>query len=123
MKARNKTEAKRIQKNTGVRWSELLCLPYFDIVKMVTVDLMHTIFLGMIRHETELILQDPLFCGESREIFCDRMKSLCVPYDIGRLPNSLTEKLEFSSLTADQWKTFALIYAKPCLWNLLPPQS
>ena len=63
----------------------------------------------MIRHETELILQYPLFCGESREVFCDRMKSLRVSYDIGRLPNSLTEKLEFSSLTADQWKT--LIYS------------
>ena len=106
-KARNKTEAKRIQKNTAFRWSELLCLPYFDIVKMVTVDPMHTILLGMIRRETELILQDPLFCGESREVFCDRMKSLRVPYDIGRLPNSLTEKLEFSSLTADQRKNFA----------------
>ena len=44
LKARNKTEVKRIQKNTDVRWSELLCLPYFDIVKMVTVDPMHTIF-------------------------------------------------------------------------------
>ena len=71
---------------------------------MVTVDPMHTIFFGMIRRETELILQDPLFCGESREVFCDRMKSLRIPYDIGRLPNSLTEKLEFSSLTATSGK-------------------
>ena len=46
-----------------------------------------------------------------------------MPYDIGRLPSSLAEKLESSSLTADQWKNFALIYAKPCLWDLLPPES
>ena len=46
-----------------------------------------------------------------------------VTYDVGRLPSSLAEKLDFSSLTADQWKKFALIYAKPCLWDLLPPES
>ena len=44
-------------------------------------------------------------------------------YDVGRLPNSLGEKLEFSKLTADPWKNFALIYAKLCLWELLPPES
>ena len=26
-------------------------------------------------------------------------------------------------MTADQWKKFVLIYAKPCLWELLPPES
>ena len=77
----------------------------------------------MVRHETELILQDPLFCKESQKVFSSRLKHLRVPYDAGRLPSSLGEKLEFSNLTADQWKNFALIYAKPCLWDLLPPDS
>ena len=121
--ARNKTEAKEIQKKNGVRWSELLRLTYFDIVTMTMVDPMHTVFLGMIRRETELILQDPLFCNESQRVFCNRVKNFRVPYDVGRLPNSLGEKLEFSKLTADQWKNFALIYAIPCLWELLPPES
>ena len=40
-----------------------------------------------------------------------------------QIANSLGEKFEFSKLTADQWKNFALIYAKPCLWELLPPES
>ena len=56
-------------------------------------------------------------------MFSSRLKCLRVPYDVGRLPSSLGEKLEFSNLTADQWKNFALIYAKPCLWDLLPPES
>lgn len=121
--ARNKTEAREIQKKNGIRWSELLRLTYFDIVSMTMVDPMHTVFLGMIRHETELIFQDPLFCKESQRVFSSRMKNLRVPYDVGRLPNSLGEKLEFSTLTADQWKNFALIYAIPCFWELLPPES
>ena len=115
LKVKNKTEANKIQKKNGVRWSELLRLPYFDIVTMTVVDPMHSLFLGMIRHETQLIFQNALFCEEAQSGFASRVKSLRVPYDIGRLPSSLAEKLEFSSLTADQWKNFALIYAKPCL--------
>ena len=56
-------------------------------------------------------------------MFCNRVKNFRVPYDVGGLPNSLGEKLEFSKLTADQWKNFALIYAIPYLWELLPPES
>ena len=87
--ATNATEAKKIQKKNGVRWSQLLKLTYFDIVTMTMVDPMHTVFLGMIRHETDLIFQDPLFCKESQRVFSSRLKRLRVPYDVGRLPSSL----------------------------------
>ena len=44
---------------------------------------MHTLFLGMIRHETQLIFQDPLFCGEAQGVFGSRIKNLRVPYVTG----------------------------------------
>src|SRR5437868_11593137 len=37
----------RFVKQTGVRWSELLHLPYFNPVRFVTVDPMHCLFLGI----------------------------------------------------------------------------
>lgn len=42
--------------NTGVRWSELLHLPYFDITHCVTVDPMHNLFLGLIKEHFNGIL-------------------------------------------------------------------
>ena len=51
--ATTKAEAGRIQKQYGLRRSELLRLPYFDITRMVTVDPMHTFLLGMVRSESE----------------------------------------------------------------------
>ena len=39
-------EVKAIEKENGVRYSELFCLPYFDPVKMHVVDPMHNLFLG-----------------------------------------------------------------------------
>lgn len=41
---------------TGVRWSELIRLPYFDITRCVVVDSMHNLFLGLIREHFTGIL-------------------------------------------------------------------
>src|SRR5947199_10032704 len=38
---------KRFVTNTGVRWSELLRLNYFDPIHFIIVDLMHCLFLGI----------------------------------------------------------------------------
>jgi len=45
LNARNKTETKEIQKKKCSEFIEI------DIVTMTMVDPMHTVFLGMIRHE------------------------------------------------------------------------
>ena len=50
-------EAKTAQFNkTGVRWTELLRLPYFDISRCVVVDPMHNLFLGLIKEHFTGIL-------------------------------------------------------------------
>ncbi|KAF8505256.1 hypothetical protein BU17DRAFT_9468, partial [Hysterangium stoloniferum] len=41
---------------TGVRWSELLHLPYFDIARCIVVDSMHNLFLGLIKEHFSGIL-------------------------------------------------------------------
>lgn len=40
----------------GIRWSSLLRLPYFDIVRFVVVDGMHNLFLGIIKDHFRQIL-------------------------------------------------------------------
>ena len=39
-----------------MRWSELLCLPYFDISRCVVVDSMHNLFLGLLKEHFNGIL-------------------------------------------------------------------
>ena len=48
-----------------------------------------------------------------------RAKTITLPANIGRLPNKIATGEGFSGFTADQWKTFILIYAIPLMWNLL----
>ena len=40
-------ERTRFVKKNGVRWSELLRLPYFDPIRFVVIDPMHCLFLGI----------------------------------------------------------------------------
>ena len=121
VKANNKTRATEIAKKNGVRYTELARLTYFDLIRMVSVDPMHTFLLGMVRRETELILE--ALTPTNKHEFIRRVKGLRVPYDIGRLPTNMFDSDGVSGVTAAQWKTFAIVYARPCLHSLLPTNS
>lgn len=41
--------------NSGIRWSELLRLPYFDPSRFVVVDAMHNLFLGLIQEHFDIL--------------------------------------------------------------------
>jgi len=42
-----------------------------------------------------------------------------IPSDLGRIPNKIATDEGFSGFTADQWKSFILIFATPLTWNIL----
>lgn len=56
MSASDSKERDRILGETGVRWSELLRLPYFDPSRFIVVDAMHNLFLGLIQEHFQGIL-------------------------------------------------------------------
>ena len=120
--AQTKKAAAQIAQKNGVRYSELMRLPYFDIVKMCATDPMHTILLGMVKKETELNLR--LLGASQKKEFIRRVKSVRVPYDLGRLPNNIfDEGEEPNGITADQWKLYIITYARPCMYKLLPDSA
>ena len=51
--AKTATERSHIEQSHGVRYSELLRLPYFDVIRHHTVDPMHNLFLGIAKHTTK----------------------------------------------------------------------
>jgi hypothetical protein len=55
--APTRAEAEHIFKKTGVQWSELLRLPYWDPTRFVAVDPMHNLFLSMIQYHICQVLQ------------------------------------------------------------------
>jgi hypothetical protein len=119
-KSCNSEEARRKHvSETLVRWSEMHRLPYFDAVQFLIVDPMHCLFLGIAKWiVTRLWIND----GKGKlslkdiETMQSRVNTIKIPSDIGRIPSKIEG---FSGFTADQWKTFILIYATTITWDLL----
>ena len=47
------------------------------------------------------------------------MDNIKLPPDIGRISSKITIRKGFSKLTANQWKTFIMLYAITVLWDML----
>ena len=111
---------KRFVKQTGVRWSELLRLPYFDPIQFLTVDPMHCLFLGIAKWIVKRIWVDEnVLIPDALKSIQRKMNQVQVPSDLGRIPRKIDCGEGFSNFTADQWRTFFTIYATTSLWKYL----
>lgn len=110
----------RFVKQTGVRWSELLRLPYFDPIRFLTVDPMHCLFLGIAKWIVKRIWVDEgVLTPDNLKNIQRKMNQIQVPADLGRIPRKIDCGEGFSNFTADQWRTFFTIYATTSLWEYL----
>jgi hypothetical protein len=112
-------ERKRHVSDTHVRWSEMLRLPYFDPIRYLVVDPMHCLFLGIARWIVKKLWVDIKFSKSELNLIGKRAKSIKIPADLGRVPDSIATGEGFSAFTADQWRSFIMIYATPILWDIL----
>lgn len=55
--ARTRKDATNLLKANGVRWSELLRLPYWDPTRFVVIDVMHNLFLNVVEFHIREVLQ------------------------------------------------------------------
>jgi hypothetical protein len=115
---------KRFIKETGVRWSELLRLSYFDPICFVVVDPMHCLFLGIARWIVKRIWVDEKILTQTDLYEIQKkMDRFQIPSDLGRIPGKIHSGEGFSNFTADQWRNFFMIYATVVLWDHLLPKD
>jgi hypothetical protein len=117
----NKHERDQHVKDTGIRWSELYRLKYFDPVKFMVVDPMHCLFLGIGKWIMRQCLLNHNKLDNAKLLTIEKhMLNIKVPADIGRIPSKVAHGSEgFNRFTADQWKIFYQVYAIPCMWDML----
>lgn len=115
--ARTMTDRNKIKQEFGVRFTELLRLPYFDTIQFSVIDAMHNILLGTAKLMVTIwkekgILSNQQF--QNIQILCDKF---IIPSGIGRIPYKISSG--FSLFTADQWKHWTLIYFLVALKDVL----
>ena len=118
-KATSKHAADSLAKVSGVCYSELSRLPYFDMVENFLVDPMHNLFLGLVEDVGNAIIigDEKFISADGRDVFQERMNSMRLPYDVGRLPRTMLQKRSGRGITAQQWKNFIITFARVCLWK------
>ena len=118
-KATSKHAADSLAKVSGVCYSELSRLPYFDMVENFLVDPMHNLFLGLVEDVGNAIIigDEKFISADGRNVFQERMNSVRLPYDVGRLPRTMLQKRSGRGITAQQWKNFIITFARVCLWK------
>ena len=115
-----KVEKVEIEKKYGVRYSCSLQLPYFYAPRMCVIDPMHNLLSGTAKHCIDIWKSTGLL---SSDHFCDIQKKVdnfTCPNDVGRIPSKIQSS--FSGFTADQWKSWTVLFSLYCLKNILPSE-
>jgi len=115
------TKKKELQKKYGIKYSELLRLPYFNVVRYHCVDVMHNLLLGTTKQLFSMWVSRKILTQSDLDRIQDRIDKMVTPAQIGRIPNKIS--LQGSSFTADQWRNWICIYSLYALHDLLPPQD
>ena len=114
------TQSKRheIEQKYGVRYTELLRLPYFDTIRYVVVDPMHNVLLGTAKLMVTLWKANGVLSEAQFNTIQSTVDKFITPADVGRIPHKISS--QFSSFTADQWKNWTLIYSVIVLKCIIP---
>ena len=119
-KATTKASVLAMSQKTGVKYSELARLPYFNTVENFLIDPMHSILMGLVSDLGEELITNfyNLMTEEERDISANRLNAVRVPYDLGRLPKTMLDRMSARGLKAQQWMNFIVTWV--CLWNVVP---
>lgn len=118
--ANSTSHREEIAKTYGVKYSELLRLPEFNMVRYHVIDPMHNVFLGIIKHTVKTWKETGLLLDRHFEKLQEKVDLMNVPSKIGRIPRKIGAG--FAAFTADEWKHWVLIYSVYALYDILPEE-
>ena len=90
------SERDQIEREFGIRYSELLRLPYFDIIRCHLVDPMHNLFLGTTKKL--LVIWKEQACLRNLDEIQNDIDKILPPANVGRIPYKISAG--FSGFTA-----------------------
>ena len=116
---KNMTEATKKESELGVRYSELLRLPYFDPVRMLIIDPMHCLYLGVAKHFFKNVwIEKEVLSTQQLKLLQKHVDSCITPPGIGRIPYKIATA--FSGFTADQFKNWTNLFSLIALAEQMP---
>lgn len=106
---KTQSDREKIEKQSGIRYSCLLELPYFDAPRMCIIDPMHNLLLGTAKHMVAIWKTNGILKESEFEIVQNRVNAFKCPNDIGRIPLKISSS--FSGFTAEKWKNWTILFS------------
>ena len=120
LQAKTTTARKLVVREFGCRFTILSELSYLDIVKNTIIDPMHNLFLGTAKHILQTWKERDILKESQFPLIQSKIDNISVSRKVGRIPGKILHG--FSRFTADQWKSWTLIFSIFCLHSVLPPE-
>lgn len=118
---RTKQDRSEMERETGVMYTELLRLSYYQPIRFLVIDPMHNLFLGTAKHVFKSLWTNqestpPILSKPVLQNIQDRIDKVKPPPFMGRIPLKITS--DYSGLTADQWRTWTVVYSPFALCDI-----
>ena len=114
-------EAGNLESQTGIRYSVLIELPYFDPIWFTIIDPTHNLFLGTAKRVMKKIwIENGILTRDDMKAIQARVDSIRAPSGIGRIPRKVSSS--FGGFTAEQWKNWVIVYSMFALRCVLPQE-
>src|SRR5205823_8379286 len=120
----SRAEQTRIFADYGIRYSPLIKLPYMDLIRFTVIDPMHNLYLGTAKRMTHYWTDEkqhdtghPILTRADLKVIQEIIDTNPPPSNIGCIPHKIAT--DFSSFTADQWRSWILLYSTFCLHDYL----
>ena len=120
-KCKTPHEAGNMESQTGIKYSVLIELPYFDPIRFTVIDPMHNLFLGTAKRVMKKIwIKNDLLTKDNMRVIQARVDSMSTPSGIGRIPRKISSS--FGGFTAEQWKNWVIVFSMFALRGVLPQE-
>ena len=111
---------KHFVKQTCVKWSELLRLPYFNPIHFTIIDPMHCLFLGISKWIVKQIwINEGILTSNDLRSIQKIINQIQVLANLSQIPGKIDFREWFSNFTVNQWQNFIMIYVTVSLWDHL----
>jgi len=101
-------QQKSLEREHGCRYSVLIELPYYDIIRFNVIDPMHNLLLGTAKRMMSVWISTGVIDKSMFMYIQEKVDAFVAPSNIGRIPSKITSG--FSNFTAEQWRNWTLIF-------------
>ncbi|XP_066931820.1 uncharacterized protein [Clytia hemisphaerica] len=116
-RCKTKTGKEKMEKQLGVRFSQLFDLPYFDPIEMHVIDPMHNLLLGTGKLLIKLWLKTGTLTEQKLKTIDRLQNHIKVPSGYSKMARHISKY--YKRFKAEECKTFLLIYSLYCCKRIL----